>query len=94
MNKYEMRFLDRHYEVDIENWNKTYSKNTPFPNMVFDNFIRTYVIEKIIKLFPTPEQIKWRKFDNNIEKKLALNNKNDISQELLDILNEFNSPVF
>lgn len=94
MNKYEMRFLDRHYEIDMDNWNETYQNNTPFPNMIFDNFIRTHVIEKIIELFPTPEQINWRKFNNNLEKKLALNNKNDISQELLDILNEFNNPTF
>lgn len=94
MSKYEMRFLERHYEIDMGNWSKTYSENTPFPNMVFDGFIREHIIEKILKEFPKPNEINWRKFDNNLEKKLALSNKKDVSPVLLNILNEFNSPVF
>lgn len=94
MNKYKMHFLDRHYEIDIENWNKTYSENTPFPNMVLDGFIRQHIIDKILQEFPKPNEINWRKFDNNLEKKLALNNKKDVSPALLEILNEFNNPVF
>jgi hypothetical protein len=49
----------------------SYINAKPFPHIVFDNFFDPALLEQILGEFPTPEAIRWQKFDNAQEIKLA-----------------------
>jgi hypothetical protein len=48
-----------------------YAAARPFPHVVFDNFFDPALLELILEEFPKPGAIKWQKFDNAQEIKLA-----------------------
>lgn len=48
-----------------------YSNATPFPHVVFDNFFDPALLDQVLSEFPKPGAIKWQKFDNEQEIKLA-----------------------
>jgi 2OG-Fe(II) oxygenase superfamily len=48
-----------------------YLNAKPFPHVVFDNFLDTQILDLILAEFPSPGQIKWQRFDNEREIKLA-----------------------
>jgi hypothetical protein len=43
----------------------------PYPHVVFDNFFDPDLLEFILEEFPAPDAIRWQKFDNPQEIKLA-----------------------
>ena len=49
----------------------TYLNAKPFPYVVFDDFFDPQLLGQILEEFPKPGQIKWQKFDNEQEVKLA-----------------------
>ena len=49
----------------------TYLNAKPFPHVVFDDFFDPELLAQILEEFPQPGQIKWQKFDNEKEVKLA-----------------------
>lgn len=49
----------------------SYSRATPFPHVVFDDFFDPAVVEAVLSEFPKPGQIGWQRFDNDREIKLA-----------------------
>lgn len=49
----------------------TYARAKPFPHIVLDNFFDPTVVEAVLEEFPEPKQIKWQRFDNEREIKLA-----------------------
>jgi len=49
----------------------TYANAKPFPHVVFDNFFDPALVESILEEFPKPDSIRWQKFDNAQEIKLA-----------------------
>jgi|HubBroStandDraft_1064217.scaffolds.fasta_scaffold136835_1 2OG-Fe(II) oxygenase superfamily len=48
-----------------------YANAKPFPHVIFDNFFDPALLEMVLAEFPRPGQIKWQKFDNGQEIKLA-----------------------
>ncbi|MBV8742952.1 MAG: 2OG-Fe(II) oxygenase, partial [Sinobacteraceae bacterium] len=48
-----------------------YSSAKPFPHVVFDNFFDPALLDQVLTEFPLPGAIKWQKFDNEQEIKLA-----------------------
>jgi 2-oxoglutarate-Fe(II)-dependent oxygenase superfamily protein len=48
-----------------------YANAKPFPHVVFDNFFDPALLDLVLTEFPKPGQIKWQKFDNGQEIKLA-----------------------
>ena len=48
-----------------------YAQAKPFPHVVFDNFFDPALLDMVLAEFPKPGQIKWQKFDNEREIKLA-----------------------
>lgn len=48
-----------------------YANAKPFPHVVFDNFFDPALLDRVLTEFPSPGQIKWQKFDNGQEIKLA-----------------------
>lgn len=49
----------------------SYIAAQPFPHVVFDNFFAPELVEQILAEFPRPREIRWQRFDNEYEKKLA-----------------------
>ena len=48
-----------------------YANAKPYPHVVFDNFFDPALLDTVLTEFPKPGQIKWQKFDNGQEIKLA-----------------------
>ncbi len=48
-----------------------YAGAAPFPHIVFDNFFDPSLLERVLAEFPQPGAIRWQKFDNEQEIKLA-----------------------
>ncbi|MEI6299847.1 MAG: 2OG-Fe(II) oxygenase [Betaproteobacteria bacterium] len=48
-----------------------YASARPFPHIVLDNLFDPALLDRILDEFPGPDQIKWQRFDNNQEIKLA-----------------------
>jgi Rps23 Pro-64 3,4-dihydroxylase Tpa1-like proline 4-hydroxylase len=48
-----------------------YRNATPFPHIVIDDFFDPAVVEQVLAEFPRPDAIRWQKFDNEREVKLA-----------------------
>src|ERR1700677_4486973 len=49
----------------------SYSNAEPYPHVVFDNFFDPRILDLVLEEFPKPGQIRWQKFDNGQEIKLA-----------------------
>jgi Rps23 Pro-64 3,4-dihydroxylase Tpa1-like proline 4-hydroxylase len=48
-----------------------YISAKPFPHIVFDNFFDPCLLDAVLSEFPKPTDIKWQRFDNQQEIKLA-----------------------
>jgi hypothetical protein len=48
-----------------------YATAKPYPHVVFDDFFDPEVVDTVLAEFPKPDQIRWQKFDNDREIKLA-----------------------
>jgi hypothetical protein len=53
--------------------NATYLNAKPYPHIVFDNFFNPELLEVVLAEFPKPGAIRWQKFNNEQEVKLASN---------------------
>jgi hypothetical protein len=49
----------------------SYISAKPYPHVVFDNFFDPVLLDSVLAEFPAPGQIRWQKFDNEREIKLA-----------------------
>jgi len=49
----------------------SYAAAKPFPHVVLDDFFDPSLLEKVLAEFPKPGAIKWERFDNDKEIKLA-----------------------
>lgn len=49
----------------------SYAAAKPFPHIVFDNFFDPELVDGVLAEFPRPDAIKWQRFDNDREIKLA-----------------------
>ena len=48
-----------------------YAAAKPFPHIVFDNFFDPELVDAVLAEFPRPDAIRWQRFDNEREVKLA-----------------------
>src|ERR1700741_4404302 len=48
-----------------------YAAAQPFPHVVFDKFFDPALLDTVLTEFPRPGAIKWQRFDNQQEIKLA-----------------------
>lgn len=49
----------------------SYIHAKPFPHIVFDNFFDPALLDRVLEEFPKPGEIRWQRFDNEHEIKLA-----------------------
>ena len=71
-----------------------YINNIPYPHCVIDNFLENSIAEKIHQDFPKEDQIQYYKYDNSLEKKLAMDNLELLPDSITEVLLNFNSPNF
>ena len=68
-----------------------YVNARPFPHIVLDNLFPNEILEEVLADFPRPDEIAWRKFDNNTEKKLGYWHENALRPRIQLFLYEMNS---
>jgi hypothetical protein len=51
--------------------NEEYLRAEPFPHVIFDNFFDPTILNQVLDEFPKPGAIRWQKFQNSNEIKLA-----------------------
>jgi hypothetical protein len=72
----------------------TYIAATPYPHIVFDNFFDPALLELILEEFPKPGAIRWQKFDNAQEIKLASATEASFGPATRLLLYHLNSATF
>jgi Rps23 Pro-64 3,4-dihydroxylase Tpa1-like proline 4-hydroxylase len=87
--------LDSDYLQEVANSHREeYSQAQPFPHIVIDNFLPEFVLNNVLNEFPDKEQINWKKFNNNSEKKLASKSELDMGEATRMLLYQLNSSIF
>lgn len=77
-----------------ELYSKNYQTNQPYPHIVIDNFLDIDVVNRIYNDFPKPDQIDFYKYDNPLEKKLAMDQIAKLPESISEVFLNFNSPTF
>jgi 2OG-Fe(II) oxygenase superfamily len=72
----------------------TYLAAKPYPHVVFDDFFDPSLIDLILEEFPKPDAIRWQKFDNPQEIKLASAAETSFGPATRLLLYHLNSATF
>ena len=94
MSKLEFYFNTDYLDNLIQKYHQKYITAQPFPHVIIDNFFPENVLELILDEFPEPQQIKWKKFENYGEKKLASTSELQMGEFTRFLLYQLNSSVF
>tara|TARA_A100001011_G_scaffold391086_1_gene475818 strand:+ start:1935 stop:2726 length:792 start_codon:yes stop_codon:yes gene_type:complete len=90
-------FLNKNFEnlkkVAADNCAK-YTSAEPFPNIVFDDFFKVNILEKILQDFPKDIRSIGNEYNNKAEKKLSLNDAEKLSDTTNNFINFLNSAPF
>jgi hypothetical protein len=71
-----------------------YMSAKPYPHIVFDNFFDPTLIDQVVEEFPKPDAIRWDKFDNEQEIKLASNRESSFGPATRLLMYHLNSITF
>jgi Rps23 Pro-64 3,4-dihydroxylase Tpa1-like proline 4-hydroxylase len=85
--------LARMRELSMSGQDK-YVTAQPYPHIVLDNFFAPALLEQVLEEFPRPNQIRWQKFDNAEEIKLASNVETSFGPMTRLLLYHLNSLTF
>lgn len=66
----------------------------PFPHIYFDNFMDPDRLREAVNVFPSPKELDFYRYENVLEKKLAMDQVSLLPQAISSILLAMNSPVF
>lgn len=85
----------RHDAVQLRS---QYLAADPFPHIILDGLFDEVDLEGVLSDFPTPEAMRWARFDNPLEKKLGFfyewSAVTDRVRRFLDALNGFETLLF
>jgi Rps23 Pro-64 3,4-dihydroxylase Tpa1-like proline 4-hydroxylase len=85
--------LTRMQEIG-EQAHSSYLAAKPFPHVVFDNFFNPEILDLVLEEFPAPGAIRWQKFDNSREIKLASASEASFGPVTRLLLYHLNSATF
>ena len=85
--------LSRMAEI-AESSRAAYAGAQPFPHVVFDDFFDPALLDEVLSEFPQPGAIKWQRFDNEREIKLASNSESAFGPRTRLFLYHLNSITF
>jgi len=55
-----------------ETHNAAYQSASPFPHIVIDDFLDEPALAEVLEVFPSPKELEFYKYENPLEKKLAM----------------------
>lgn len=68
-----------------------YHSANPFPHIVIDNFLPSFILDEVLNQFPNPGDIDWWSFDNSNEIKLGTKSEIQLPQIARSVCAELNS---
>lgn len=71
---------------------KIYQSADPFPHGYIDNFMDENLLSKALDAFPNPTEMEFYKYDNPLEKKLAMDQLVKLPDPIQEVLMYMNSP--
>ena len=93
--KNDLIFFDQEKNILNANKYKTqYKKNTPFPHIVFDDFMPSQIIERLIKEFPTAENLEIEYSRKRESQKRLFNPEGLSSTYIRSLFHSLNSQPF
>jgi len=69
----------------------SYGSATPFPHVIIDDFLEDWVLDEVLREFPTPDEISWRRYKTPTESKLASKWGHQLGPFTRHVLSQFNS---
>jgi len=74
-----------------ESLHQQYVNADPFPHIVIDDFFPAEVLDEVLSVFPGPKDMEFYKYDNPLEKKLAMDQLERLPDPIVRVLQFFNS---
>ena len=85
--------LSLELNADPDNLRNDFRSATPFPHVVMDRLFPDAELERILEVFPPPEDDSWQKFDSPREKKLGnLSRLLNADEAIVSFLVAMNAP--
>jgi Rps23 Pro-64 3,4-dihydroxylase Tpa1-like proline 4-hydroxylase len=72
----------------------SYAGANPFPHVVYDDFLEPALLDEVLSEFPRPGEIRWQRFDNEREIKLASASESSFGPATRLLLYHLNSITF
>jgi Rps23 Pro-64 3,4-dihydroxylase Tpa1-like proline 4-hydroxylase len=83
---------------DPDSLGDQYAGADPFPHIVLDGLFDDSDLDRVLREFPSPDQMRWTRFDNAQEKKLGFYHESstitDAVRRFLDAMNGFEMLLF
>ena len=76
----------------VADYSDSFKNADPFPYVVIDNFMNPAALKSIVDVFPTPKDLEFYKYENPLEKKLAMDQLAKLPVPIQQILQYLNSP--
>lgn len=77
-----------------EQYHDQYVSADPFPYISIDNFLNEGPLLQAVKDFPSPKELAFYKYENPLEKKLAMDQLAQLPNSIVQILQALNSSSF
>ena len=75
-----------------QEYSSQFKNADPFPYVVIDNFMNPDALQAVLDVFPTPKDLEFYKYENPLEKKLAMDQLAKLPSPIQNILLYLNSP--
>ena len=85
INEEKRKELARDYSEQFKNAD-------PFPYVKIDNFLNPDKLKEVLDVFPSPKELEFYKYENPLEKKLAMDQLSKLPVPIQNILLYLNSP--
>jgi Rps23 Pro-64 3,4-dihydroxylase Tpa1-like proline 4-hydroxylase len=72
---------------------QTYASAQPYPHAVMDDFLPAEVLDGVLEKYPSPQELKWIKFNDAKQKKLASNAIEKLDEGTRNVLYFLNSSL-
>ncbi len=87
-------FINDSFELELNKNSDIYQKNTPYPHIIIDNFLKDDVARKVAESFPSLDSSFWFQYDNPIEKKFATDDIRKFPPIIAKLIHVLNSKDF
>ena len=75
-----------------KDYSEQFKNADPFPYVKIDNFLNPDKLKEVLDVFPSPKELEFYKYENPLEKKLAMDQLSKLPVPIQNILLYLNSP--